>query len=490
MTISFDDIPGTLRIPFVGVEINASNAAQGSALQPYRHLIIGQKIASGTATANTLVRVTNDETVATLAGRGSILHRQARAHFANNQFTETWIGVLDDNGAGVAKIGTITITGPATAAGTIAFYCGGVRLTAAVADAASVTDMALAVTAAITAAVDLPITAAAALGVVTWTFRNKGLEGSSYDIRDSFNFGEELPAGVAIAYAETTAGATNPVLTTLIAAMGDIQYNILTHPYTDATSLSAIEAELLRRFGGMLMVDGVAIASSIGSHSTLVTLGDGRNSKHSEIIAQPGSNPMMPPMEFSAGVAALVSKHGATDPARPMQTLVVAGMLSGAETDEFTSAERDLLLHDGIATSRATPSGGVQFGRMITTSQTNVAGGADASYLDVNTLLTLMYLRYSWRNRILAKYPRHKLASNGTRLGPGQSVVTPKLILGEAYGWFRDMEDLGLVEDFDTFKANATAERNGSDPNRVDVLLPPDLINQLIVTATQIAFRL
>ena len=104
MTISFDDIPGTLRIPFVGVEINASNAAQGSALQPYRHLIIGQSIAAGTAAANSLHRVTSAEAVATLAGRGSILHRQAIKHFLNNQFTETWIGVLEDDGAAVATV--------------------------------------------------------------------------------------------------------------------------------------------------------------------------------------------------------------------------------------------------------------------------------------------------------------------------------------------------------------------------------------------------
>lgn len=490
MTISFDDIPGTLRIPFVGVEINASNAAQGSALQPYRHLIIGQSIAAGTAAANSLHRVTSAEAVATLAGRGSILHRQAIKHFLNNQFTETWIGVLEDDGAAVATVGTITVTGAATAAGTVAFYCGGVRLTAAVADGASVTDVASAIDVAITAAVDLPITSSASVGVVTHTFRNKGIEGNSFDIRDSFNFGEELPAGISIAYAQTVPGTTNPVLTTLIAALGDIQYHVLTHPYTDATSLTAIEAELLRRFGGLLMVDGVAISSAVGSHSTLVTLGDGRNSKHSTIMSQPGAVPMMPPMEFAAGVAALLSKHAAIDPARPMQTLLVNGMLSGEKADEFTNAERDLLLHDGIATSRATPSGGIQLGRLITTYQTNAAGGADTAYLDVATLLTLAYLRWSWRNRIQAKYGRHKLASDGTRVGPGQFIVTPKLMLAEAYGWFRDMEKLGLVEDFDTFKANATAERNQSDPNRLDVLLPPDLINQLIVTATQIAFRL
>jgi len=69
-------------------------------------------------------------------------------------------------------------------------------------------------------------------------------------------------------------------------------------------------------------------------------------------------------------------------------------------------------------------------------------------------------------------------------------VMTPKLGKAEALGWFREMEKLGLVEGFDQFKADLVVERNASNPNRLDVLLPPDLINQLMITAAQIQFRL
>jgi hypothetical protein len=39
------------------------------------------------------------------------------------------------------------------------------------------------------------------------------------------------------------------------------------------------------------------------------------------------------------------------------------------------------------------------------------------------------------------------------------------------------MEELGLVENFDQFKTDLVVERNASDPNRLDFLLPPDIIN-------------
>jgi phage tail sheath gpL-like len=52
------------------------------------------------------------------------------------------------------------------------------------------------------------------------------------------------------------------------------------------------------------------------------------------------------------------------------------------------------------------------------------------------------------------------------------------------------METLGLVENIEQFKTDLIVERNVQDPNRLDFLLPPDLVNQFIVGAAQIQFRL
>ena len=494
MSISFNDVPSNLRIPFVAAEFDSSQAQQGPALLAYRGLIIGQKLATGSAAANSLHRVTNVDQVIELAGRGSMLHRQAIAWFASNKSTEVWIGVLEDDGAGVAATATITVTGPATADGTFALYLGGERITIGVNSGDTDDDIAAAIVAEITANADLPVTAAVGGAgsehIVTVTFRHKGAEGNNYDIRDSFNDGEELPAGVDLAYVAMSAGATNPVLTSLIAAMANLWFHVWTHPYTDATSLTAIENELADRFGPMRSMDGVAITSASGAFATLTTLGSGRNSQHSLIVAQPGTSPLTPPMEFAAETAALVARYGAADPARPFQTLAMSHAVAPAEVAQFSNEERNLLLFDGIATTKRTPGGGVALERMITTYQTSPAGADDTAYLDVTTLLTLMYLRYSFRVRMQTKYPRHKLANDDARVAAGQAVMTPKIGKGEALAWFREMERLGLVEEFEQFKRDLDVVRSDADPNRLEFLLPPDLINQLIVTAAQIQFRL
>ena len=126
----------------------------------------------------------------------------------------------------------------------------------------------------------------------------------------------------------------------------------------------------------------------------------------------------------------------------------------------------------------------------MASGQLSAAGSADPAYLDVTTILTLMYLRFTFRTRIATRYPRHKLANDGARFGAGQAVITPLLGKAEAVAWFREMEDLGLVEGFDQFKRDLVVERNVSDANRLDFLLSPDLINQLVVGAAKIQFLL
>lgn len=493
MTISFNSISPTLRVPFVGVEFDASRAQQGPSILAYRGLLIGQKIAAGTAVADTLVRVTSADQVLTYAGRGSMLHRQAIAWFASNTSTELWIGVLADDGAGVAATGTIVFTAAATATGTIAFYLGGERITVAVTALDATTALATNTAAAINANLDIPVTAGVVGSTVTLTFRHKGLVGNTYDVRHSYRDGEALPAGVAMtitAMGGVVAGTTAPALTTLIAAMADLWFQVWSHPYTDATNLAAIEAELVSRFGPMRSMDGIAITSMSGTFGAHTTLGGARNSPHSVIVAQPGNVPLTPPMEFAAEVAALVAYHGAADPARPFQTLALTRALPPAETAQWSLDERNLFLFDGIATTKSAAGGVVQLERIITTYQTSPAGADDIAYLDATTLLTLMYLRYSLRARFQLRYPRHKLANDGTKFGSGQAVVTPKLAKGECLTWFREMEELGLLEGFDQFKRDLVVERNVSNPNRLDMLLPPDLINGLQIVAAQIQFRL
>ena len=491
--VAFNEIPSNIRIPFVTAEIDGSKAARGPSALDYRALLVGQKIAAGTGTANTVYKVTSADQVIPLAGRGSQLHRQARAWFANNKNTEVWIAILADEGAGVAATGTLTITGPATAAGTLALYISGERVTVPVAVGDTATAIATALVAAIGATsglTDYAVRASNVAGVVTLTAHHKGLEGNEIDLRMNYTEGDALPAGVGATIVAMASGTLNPVLTTMIANLGDTWYNVIAHPYTDATSLTAIENELASRFSSSRMIDGVAFAAKNASYSTVSALGLARNSKHSVII-RTNESPTSP-LEYAAAVAAVVAKYGAIDPARPLQTLPVAGVKAPAEADKDTSQERNLLLYSGISTTRVAAGGVVQIERLITTYRLNAAGTPDTAFLSLQVMLVLMYARFNFRTRIASRYPRHKLGRDGVRYPSGEAVMTPALGRAEAVAWFLDMATVSpVVFDPSTlaqFKEDLVVEINGSDPNRLDFLLPPDLINELVVTAAKIQF--
>ena len=91
---------------------------------------------------------------------------------------------------------------------------------------------------------------------------------------------------------------------------------------------------------------------------------------------------------------------------------------------------------------------------------------------------------------MLGKYPRHKLANDGTRFSTGQNIMTPKLGKAEAIARFTQWEFNGLVEGLDQFVEDLIVERDTSDVNRLNFLLRPNVINQLRVMGTQIKFLL
>ena len=159
--------------------------------------------------------------------------------------------------------------------------------------------------------------------------------------------------------------------------------------------------------------------------------------------------------------------------------------------DRYTNAERELLLHDGISTVDYDENDVPRIERLITTYQTNAAGAASAAYLDVNLGFLISYFRKAWTARVSERFPRHKLAADGgTPPAPGSKIVTPNSYKAQAVAFYAELVEKGICEDEAGFAANSTFEISASDPNRMDVILAPDFINQLRVNATLIQFRL
>lgn len=494
MSISFNEIPLDVRTFGSYIEFDGSRAVQGLAAQPHVALLIAQKIATGEMEPEVPYLISSADAGEVAWGRGSIGSDMARAFKKQNPYTELWGVALDDPGGATAGAWTITFSAGTYTAGNAYVYIGGKRIVVAIADGIDQDAVATAVAAGITAAHStleggLPVTAAAATNVVTLTARNKGTVLNGLDVRMNYNQGEEMPGGWGlVTIAQSVPGATDPDIDDAIAAIGAVQYHTIAHAFTDATNLTAIEAELLSRWGAMVQTEGHAYTAKAGSQGTLTTLGNTRNSAFSTIFGT-GLSPT-PPWTAAAIVAAVDARETQIDPLRPRQTLQLRGMLPPEPDERFTRAERNILLTDGISTFVVDTGGNCLIERLISTYQTNASAIPDTTFLDVTTLRGLAYLRYSARARISSRYPRHKLADDGTDFAPGQAIVTPGSIRAELLSLFKQWEYNGYVEGFDQFAEELIVERDGTDPNRVNARLNPDLINKFIVFAGQMQFLL
>lgn len=490
MTISFNQIPAGIRVPLFYAEFDNSRAVQGSPSQPHKVLMIGTKLAAGTVAALVPSLITSIEQAQEYFGVGSLLADMAETFLKGNKTQPLTCVALDENVAGVKATGKITFTGTPTKAGTASFMIGGRNIQIAVSLVSTPTTIAAALVAAINAETRC-LVSAVVNGVnafeVDLTAKSKGEHGNEIDVRHSYFAGEALPAGIAAAITAMNGGTANPDVDSVWTVVGDTQYLSMVSPYTDSQNIGKMEAELANRFGPLTMNDGYAHYGKRGSLSTLLALGDSRNSQFTVIMASLGPSS---PWQFAAALAAQVAASAEIDPARPFQTLPMVGILAPKESELFTLQERDLLLHDGISTFIVDSGSNVLVEGVITTFQENAFGSPDTSYLYLNTPLTLSLLRFQAKARITSKYGRHKLANDGTRFGAGQAIVTPNVIKAEFIALFREWEEAGLVEGFDQFKSELIVERNASNPNRLDVLLPPDLVNQLIVVGTKIQFLL
>jgi len=165
-------------------------------------------------------------------------------------------------------------------------------------------------------------------------------------------------------------------------------------------------------------------------------------------------------------------------------------VLAPPSSSRFILGERNTLLWDGISTFTVGGDGTVAIENLITTYQQNAFGAADDSYLQVETLFLLAFVLRAQRALVTSKYARVKLAANGTRFAPGSSIVTPNMIKADLIAQYGELEFNGYVQDAAGFSKALIVEKNATNPNRVDVLWPGTLINQLRIFALLAQFRL
>ena len=225
------------------------------------------------------------------------------------------------------------------------------------------------------------------------------------------------------------------------------------------------------------------------TYANLIIWGENNNSAVISVMAMEPDIPM-PSWEVAAAYTSKGARSYMNDPARPLQTLELNGVLPPPKHKRFLLSQLNNLSYSGMATQRVDANNNLMIARESMMYQRNVYGIPDDAFELGTTLHTLAKLFRNQRQAITSKYPRHKLADDGTRYGVGQAIVTPSVIRAELVAEYAVDEYNGLVENLNAYKQNLIVERDPNNPNRVNVIYPPDLVNQMRIFAVLAQFRL
>lgn len=97
------------------------------------------------------------------------------------------------------------------------------------------------------------------------------------------------------------------------------------------------------------------------------------------------------------------------------------------------------------------------------------------SFHENTHIRTLDYTRKACRERISLRFPREKL-----------STRTIAKVESELYDVLIKLEEAEILENVEANKAKLQVQKNGKDPNRIDCVVPADVVNGLHVFAGRI----
>jgi len=458
-----------IREPSVSIALASAVQAVGNTEQ--RILVIGQKLAAGTAAAGSLVTdIQNNNAWNSVFGEGSILATQIDNVRLYNKVTRVdAIPVSDDVGA-TAATGVVTVAGAAVAGGSVTVTVGGIKFVVGVANGDTPTIVGAAVAAAITANAKCAVTAANVAGVVTLTAKNGGLLGNGITVVVSYS-SSGITASITT---QMAGGAVDPVLTTVLDAIGDARYQTIVWPYVG--QIDVVKNFLDARWNvANNILDGVAVCVSVDSYANNSALVSGLNSQSVLMIVDEDESTSSYdagavaalPWVTGAQVAAIralrltegaaigsfvIARNGALDRFggislaslpyfnTPLPELPVVPTALG-----WSDSEAESLKADGGSVIGNNISGtGVIFGEMVTTYKTDSASNADVTFKYLNYVDTSSVTREYYYNNLKARFAQSRLTEGA--LIVGRAMANPELIEAFCVQMYQELAELALVQ--------------------------------------------
>ncbi len=463
--ISFDTIPGSLRKPLTYAEFNTKLALRGlpANLQPV--CIVAPRLATGTIAANVLTSVFSDAEAATFAGVGSVAHQMVTAALTANRRISLSIVLVDEASGAQASTGSCTLGGTPTNSGTLQVKVADFLFELPVLTTSTPTSLAADVVTAIGQRPELGITATANAGVVTFAAKAKGTLGNSIKVRLT-----STAAGLTTTTVAMAGGLIDPDITSALASIFLGKHKIIITPFADSANLARLRTHLDNVSNSTEIRGAVAWYAQTGTLGAAITSAAALNS--GRLYGAYLRNTATNPWEVAAAVAAMDAYE--EDPAKPLNTLPLAGVESPAVADWLSRAEQENLLYNGITPLEVGPGNTVQIVRAISTYTVSAANAPDISLLDRTTIKTMDYFRETVINDQRIRFNREKI-----------TVRSQRNIRERAIEIAYRMEDLEILRNVKQFEVDFICEMDAQNPNQSNIKIPTPVVPGLHILASR-----
>lgn len=403
MTIVTPNIPSTKLKPGNFTDFNLFAGGLGLPLNNQRLLLIGQKLAAGTAVPNAAVRAVTTYEAELLFGLGSVAHRMFLAARRLNRDQEIWVVPQEDAAASAAAAATLTLSGTATGPGTLTVFVGYERIDVGVLAGDTFGDLATRTRAALTAAPELPTTPSGAAGAIIFTAKNKGSVGNGLMVHLACS-----APGITLSATSATlsGGTTDPDIQDALDAVLPERFHVIV-PWT------SLQADLVKVRDHLQEVSSAvqqrpgrayAVASNAALLSDTTTIASALNHERVSLAWCRGS--WSPTYEIAAVLGMAVAQE--SDPALHFDRVVLPDIHAPAIADRLSGSEQETLLAAGVTPLEVDNSGRVAIVRLVTT-RTSYNGTATLRLMDTTPIAILDYYRESCAARVSQKFPRPKL---------------------------------------------------------------------------------
>lgn len=518
-----------IREPFVGLSLISADLPAANAAQ--KVLMVGPKIAAGTATSGALIEnIENNGAENGLFGRDSFLAEMVRMFKRIAPQVQLDVIPLAENGSGVPATYTITVGGTtASEAGTLGVTVGSAKyhtFSVAVAVGDTPTAVALKIVDAVNADLNCPFNAGSAAGVVTLTATTDGTLGNNQPIAvNPVGMFAGSISGLTFTVAAGATGSADPTelsSTAIFDVVGNRRYQGVVWPYY--TNFATLRTFLDARFNvNNRIVDGVGFVPAIDTYSNLLAILNAINSQSLVFVCDLQSNgslyrgpanqePLYLQITALAAIRALrltpnasISQYLTSNASRDQFGGVALASLPYFNTTipqlsitrtglGFTEIEIEgLKTAGGTVMGQNSPGTNHLVGEVVTTYKTDPAGNPDPSWKFLNYVDTMSNVREYFFNNYKKRFAQSRLTEGNVQYG--RDMVNKAVFEAYTDQLYGDLASPDYVltqageAAIDYFKANRIVELDlASGTINVDMKTPIVTQTRNIIGTIQISF--